>query len=164
MGDRDFDVIDGSGGSDALKITDSSYGMIRVGHIIGGKEDCVDVNNHTSGVRVICDLYEPRGDYVITCKGGSSNIVFEGFVRGHGRVVDVDLGNVSDQSDDLTTGIRLNLVHEAGEPITVRVLGADNPALLNAATQRYDIIFQIPTTWRSLFLKVFKQLKKILPI
>lgn len=164
VGDCIFGLIDGSAGSDALKVTDSADGRIRVGQIIGGREDCVDVNNHAKGIEVVCELYEPKGDYVITAKGGSRDLTFAGFVRGHGRVVDVDLGNLSDQSDDLTTGVRLNLVHESGEPITVRVLGAEDPVFVNQATQAYRVTFALPRWSRGLFLKLGKQLKKVLPI
>lgn len=164
IGDRHYELIDGSAGSDALKVTDSDHGLIRVDHIIGGREDCVDVNNHAANVVVECMLFEPRGDYVGTIKGGSENVVIRGTVRGHGKVVDFDLGNVSDQSDDLTRNVRFDLIHEAGEPITLRILGCENPTFLNAEVQKYVVIFAIPRPFRALFLKVYKQLKKILPI
>lgn len=164
IGTRQYETIDGSGGSDALKVTDSADGHIRVEHIIGGREDCVDINNHAAHVLVECPLLEPRGDYVATIKGGSDDIVLRGTVRGHGKIVDVDIGNISDQSDDITRCVALHLIHEAGDPITIRILGAENPILLNSSTQKYVITFAIPKPFRGLFLKFYKQLKKVLPI
>lgn len=151
--------------SDTLKVTDCADGELYAGHVVGGKEDCCDINNHTSNVRVAAELWEPRGDYGFTIKGGSTNITVAGRYRGHGKVVDVDAGNISDQSDDITGPIYLCLDHELGpqEPITVRILGAMRPVLLNPS-QKYVFIFEIPGFWKSVFLKVYKQLKKILPI
>jgi len=151
--------------SDALKVTDSSDGFIKVGHVIGGREDCVDVNNHCSDLVIEAVLWEPRGLYLATIKGASKRITLRGPVVGHGKVVDVDLGNVSDQSDDLTRDIRLDLTNLNGEPITVRVLGSDRPTLLNSHLQEYKIVFELPrSSWvKSMFLKLYKALKKILP-
>jgi hypothetical protein len=159
------DVLAGPERSDALKVTDCANGRIAAGHIRGGKEDCVDVNNHTTNVVIEAALFEPRGKHLATIKGGSGDITLRGKVRGHGSVVDIDLGNIADQSDNVTGRVRLDLVHEAGEPITVRILGAIRPTLLNSHEQRYEVVFALPGFWRSLFLKACKFLKKIgLPI
>ena len=158
------DVLASTQHADALKITNSKNGIINAGKIIGGYEDCVDINNHCSGVTIIAELWEPRGDYLATIKGGSSVIQLHGIVRGHGKVVDIDIGNISDQSDDLTTMVMLNLKHEDGDPITIRVLGGDKPILINFNTQRYVYKFVLWSGFRSLFLKTYKQLKKIFSI
>lgn len=150
--------------ADALKVSNASNGVIYAGAIVGGYEDCVDLNNHCSDVTIIADLWEPKGDYLATIKGGSNHIQLHGIVRGHGKVVDIDIGNISDQSDDLTTMVMLNLKHEAGEPITIRVLGGDKPVLINEATQKYVYKFVLWAGFRTLFLKVYKQLKKVFPI
>ena len=150
--------------SDALKISLSSKGFVSAGTIVGGKEDCVDINNHCRDIQVQATLFVPQGDYAFTIKGGSEDITVTGVVRGHGKVVDVDLGNVSDQSDDLTRRVSICLTHENGEPITIRVLGCENPKLLNAGAQKYVYTFRLWKPFRGLFLKTYKQLKKILPI
>lgn len=152
---------DGKPWSDVLKLSNSANGSVRAGHVVGGAEDCVDVNNHCAFLTIEAALWEPRGDYLATIKGGSRNITLRGTVRGHGKVVDVDLGNVSDQSDDVTGPIELDLVHEGGEPITVRMLNAVTPKFANGARQRYVISFQIPGFWRSLFSKAYKLLKRL---
>ncbi len=160
------DLTPSSFHSDTLKISDCADGMILAGHVIGGKEDANDCNNHCSNVVMQADCWEIRGKYGFTIKGGSSNITLIGLVRGHGSVVDVDLGNISDQSDDITGPVSLQLAHELGsqEPITVRVLGATNPIILNPE-QAYKVIFAIPGPFRSFFLKAYKFLKKLgLPI
>lgn len=138
---------------DTLKISHCKNGTVRAGRVVGGSEDCLDLNNHCEKLVIEADLWEPRGDYLATIKGGSHAITVRGRVRGHGRVVDIDLGNISDQSDDATTGVALDLLHEAGEPITVRVLNALEPQLLNAVSQRYIVTCKIPGFWRPLWAK-----------
>jgi hypothetical protein len=150
--------------ADAFKLTNSAHAIIQLGHVKGGYEDCADINNHCQNCTIQADLWEPHGNFLATIKGGSRDITLRGNVRGHGRIVDIDLGNISDQSDDLTGPITLALKHELGEPITVRVLGARAPRMLNSYEQRYEVIFEIPNPFKSFFLKLYKQLKKVLPI
>ncbi len=147
--------------SDALKITDSSNGTVYAQRIVGGKEDCIDVNNHCEGVAIHALLLEPHGKYVATIKGGSRNITLSGTVRGHGTEVDIDIGNISDQSDNPTGHVFLHLYHESGEPITVRVINGRRPILLNSDEQSYVTIFRAPPFWGSLFAKIVHQLRKI---
>lgn len=158
------DQIATPGIADTVKITNCTEGSIIAAWIKGGEEDCIDINNHCQNIRIEAELLEPTGSYILTIKGGSRWIHVSGMVRGHGKVVDVDLGNVSDQSDDLTEYVTLNLTHEKGEPITVRVLGATNPIFLNKDRQEYKVVFAIWKPFRAPFLKVYKQLKKVLPI
>jgi hypothetical protein len=150
--------------ADALKITNSTDGTVIAGYIRGGYEDCVDINNHCEHINVTAELFEAQGSYIFTVKGGSRWITLTGRVRGHGKVVDVDLGNIADQSDDLTEYVVLNLVHEKGDPISVRILGAADPIYFNRERQEYVVKFAIWKPFRRPFLKVYKQLKKILPI
>jgi len=150
--------------ADAFKLTNSRHGLIHLGHVKGGYEDCLDVNNHAENITIEADLWQPQGNYLATIKGGSRDVTLRGKVRGHGRIVDIDLGNVSDQSDDVTGPIALHLKHELGEPITVRVLGSQAPRQLNSYEQRYQVVFQIPNPFKSFFLKTYKLLKKFLPI
>lgn len=154
------------GYADTLKVTACSDLAIVAGHIIGGREDCVDINNRCSHIVVTADLFEPKGQYLSTIKGGSSNITLRGYVKGHGSVVDIDIGNVSDQSDNLTGPVYLDLEHVDGDVITVRCLGGPRPIFLNADTQRYKVVLAVPTSFlQSWFLKGYKLLKRLgLPI
>lgn len=147
--------------TDTLKISHCKNGTVRAGRVVGGLEDCLDVNNHCEDLVIEAAVWEPRGDYLATIKGGSHRITLRGLVRGHGRVVDIDLGNISDQSDDASTELTLDLRHEAGEPITVRVLNALEPRLLNAGQQTYTITCKIPGFWRPLWAKAVALWRKI---
>lgn len=151
---------------DTLKFSACEDGDVMVhGSVLGGLEDCVDVNNHCRRLTVHADLWMPQGQYLATIKGGSQNITLSGTVRGHGKTTDVDLGNISDQSDDLTGPVYLNLVHEAGDPIYVRRLNASDPVLLNGATQRYVISRPLWGVTRGLWARGYAVLKKLgLPI
>ena len=160
------DVVAKPGESDALKVTDCDYGMIFAGTISGGKEDCVDVNNKCHDIEIFADLFVVNGKYLATIKGGSSRILLVGEVKGHGSEVDVDIGNVADQSDNLTRQVKLALKHVDGDPITVRVLGGERPIILNPFEQEYRIVFEVPGRLpKSWFLKAYKFLKRLgLPI
>lgn len=159
-------VADSSIHSDAIKVSACRLMRIDVrGAVYGGKEDCVDVNNKSEDVFIRADLFVPKGKYVATIKGGSKNIHLKGMVRGHSSEVDIDIGNLSDQSDNLTGPVYLDLVHEDGpdEPIMVRCLGGPRPVLLNEGLQKYEIVFKVPGFWQSWFLKGWKLLKKLGP-
>lgn len=158
-------IADSAVHADALKITNCADGRIFVGRIVGGVEDCIDLNNHCENLEIFADSIEPRGKYGITNKGGNRNITIHTKLRGHGSEVDVDLGNVSDQSDDVTGPTRLNIEHELGlqEPVRIRNLNAMRPIILNPL-QRYETVFAVPGVFRSLFSKIYKQLKKLFPI
>lgn len=158
------DLFPTPGIADTLKITDCTDGTIDAGYIKGGYEDCIDINNHCEYLHIEAEILEPTGNYVCTIKGGSKWVYIKGVVRGHGKVVDVDLGNISDQSDNLTEYVSLCLTHENKEPITVRVLGATDPIFLNSDSQEYVVVFAIWKPFRKLFLKTYKQLKKVFPI
>lgn len=151
--------------ADALKITNCADGRVFVGRIVGGAEDCIDLNNHCENLEIVAESIEPRGKYGVTNKGGNRNITICTKLRGHGSEVDVDLGNVSDQSDDVTGPTKLYIEHELGpqEPVRTRNLNATRPIILNPA-QRYETIFAVPGFFRSLFSKIYKQLKKLFPI
>ena len=150
--------------ADSLKITNCTDGILYAGWIKGGYEDCVDINNHCEHIEVNAELFEPTGSYVATIKGGSRWIYLKGMVRGHGKIVDIDLGNISDQSDNMTEYVTLNLTHEKGEPITIRILGCTDPIIINKDRQEYKVTFAIWKPLRPYFLKIYKQLKKVLPI
>lgn len=125
--------------ADALKFSDCQHVIAWADEIHGGTEDCVDVNNRCHNVAVHARRYYPRGKYVITGKGESSDLLFTGEIHGRGREADVDLGNHSDQAGGRTKGVRLGLTTADRRPIAVRVLHAWAPELLNAESQRYEV-------------------------
>lgn len=149
--------------ADTLKLSRARDGAITADLVVGGREDCVDVNNLSERVFIHAQRWEPRGKYVATIKGGSSTISLSGEIHGHGSEVDVDLGNWSDQSSEITRNTKLNLTTADGSPITVRLLLAERPRLLNADVQRYRFVFpsQIPLCLRRLGFLIWKWLRKV---
>ena len=124
--------------SDTLKFGGLSHdGEVEAARIVGGREDCVDMNN-VRDIHVRAEVFEPRGRFLATIKGGSVGCQLSGTVVGHGTETDVDLGNWSDQSRKITRGTRLCLLSADGSPIRVRVLLSEWPVILNAAQQRYS--------------------------
>lgn len=116
---------------DALKITSRCAGLnVHAKAIRGGREDCVDINNHASAIKVLADRWLATGKYVATIKGGASDVFLWGRIERGGSEVDVDLGNWSDQSQAKTENVRLHLSRADGKPVTVRVLHAEKPLLL----------------------------------
>jgi hypothetical protein len=153
-------LVPPAGTDDTLKITDCDTGRVDVEVVVGGREDCLDVNNRSYDIEIgtLSTIWEPRGKYVATIKGGSRSIVLKGVVRGHGKVCDVDLGNWSDQSQKVTERITLNLRHEKGEPITYRVLNAKKPVLIGGP---YKKVLSVPGWLRPAFVLFYKLLKKV---
>lgn len=138
----------GDGGfDDALKITSRCTGLnVHAKAILGGVEDALDVNNHATAIKVIADRWYAFGRYIATIKGGASDIFLWGSIVMPGKVVDVDLGNWSDQSQEKTTNVRLHLSRADGTPVTVRVLHADKPELL-PTERNYRYVFPNPDAW-----------------
>lgn len=132
---------------DTNKYTSRIHDFVHdVGNVFGGLEDCVDINNGASNGMITAAAFFPQGKYCATIKGGSHDIRLRGTLCGHGSEVDVDLGNISDQSDAKTTGITLDLVSADGTPINVRVLNADKPQLIEG-TGPYRYAFPHPDKW-----------------
>lgn len=140
------EVLDGSNGyNDTLKCSTSlCRTSIHYKKVIGGSEDCCDINNKCFAVSVSADEWESRGKYVFTVKGESKDIYLQGKITRHGSEVDVDLGNNSDQGNGQTKGVILNLTSD--EPITVRVLQAQPPITV-AGSGPYKFVFPKPNTW-----------------
>ena len=133
--------------SDTIKITSRcQFFTLRADVIFGGKEDCVDCNNRAEEIAVYATLFRPQGKYLATIKGGCAGVFLIGRVYGHGKEVDVDLGNWSDQSQEETIGVKLALESNDGKPITIRVLNAKKPKLLDG-TGPYKYVFPHPDAW-----------------
>jgi hypothetical protein len=149
--------------ADTLKFSNATTGVITARRIVGGREDCVDINNGSARLHISAEAWEPRGKYLATIKGGSRDITLAGTVTSHGSEVDVDLGNRSDQSREIVRGIRLDLKTTDGSPIRVRLLLAERPRILNAADQEYRFVFpsQVPLWLRRLGFRAWEWLRKL---
>ena len=140
--------------SDTVKITSGCTGLIlNAEAIYGGKEDCADTNNKATHCTVNTQ-WHPQGKYLATIKGGCHAIGLFGDVYAHGKETDVDLGNWSDQSQDVTTGTILGLWSKTGRPIRIRVLNATKPTLM-AGSGPYVFVFPKPDTpWHGFIVKI----------
>ena len=131
--------------SDTIKITSQCTGLrLTADEILGGTEDCVDINNGCRDIKVT-SLFHAQGKYVATIKGGAEEVTLSGIVTKHGTEVDIDLGNWSDQSSAPVRGVRLDLKSITGLPIVVRVLNAAKPTLAGAGPYRFA--FPHPDAW-----------------
>lgn len=154
-----------TGDADALKVTDSADGIILVPRVVGGVEDCLDVNNRCRMVVIgtHSTMWVPRGKYVWTVKGESEDIEIRGILLGHGSEVDLDLGNHSDQAQGRTRRVFCNVVTADGSPITWRRINATTPRF--AEGQRSRKILSVPGFLRGSFSRIYALLKHIgLPI
>ena len=145
-----LDPIDGTGFSDTLKFSTSLQNFKGEFYwVVSGVEDAVDVNNLCNGVDVTSEMWVLKDCSMgFTIKGGSQNVRISGLVQGSGRETDVDLGNISDQSQEKTRGVRLNLKKVDGSPVRVRVLNADWP-VEEPGSGPYKYVFP----WRSELLR-----------
>lgn len=129
--------------------------------IPGGSEDCVDLNNNCENILVQNCHFHPNGEYGSTIKGGTHdvhylNVVFDA----HGKDVDIDLGNWSDQNTvDKTTKVTLENVTAAdGKPVVVRVLYADRPTVIGGNVQ-----VKVIWPWVVWLLRKFHKLAAYIP-
>jgi hypothetical protein len=128
----DYHRLDGTGHTAALKITSHAANLaIAAGTIIGGSENCVDVNNEVRMLHVDVGEYIARGKHAISAKT-SFGCVFTGHIKGRAKRWEVNLGSWSDQSDSLQDGTRLELTAEH-YPIRVWLGNATIPAMDNAS-------------------------------
>lgn len=148
IGNRDLGGLTPPDGTyaDTLKITGQSHsGVITAAHINGGYEDCIDINNRCHDIEIKAAKLHSGGQYVATIKGGSRNITLRGKIWRGGKTTDIDLGNWSDQCNDRTTGIRLDLARHDGSPVRVRLINADAPQLIGGGP--YEVKRLNPILW-----------------
>ena len=154
-----YDVIDGTGFAEGLKITSQARDItVYANRIIGGYEDCVDVNNRCQNITVVAAVWEPRGTYLATIKGGSKNIRLKGEIVRPANRVEVDGGHHSDQSKEVTDGISLDLHFADGRKVTFRSLNAKGWHLLGGP---YRCIFRLWGPFRAIFAHGYALLKKL---
>jgi hypothetical protein len=155
--------LDGSVGyDDALKLSNVNNCKVINCHIIGGREDAIDINRGGNHLIEGCIL-SSRGNFVMTIKGGAKNITIRNCtIVQQGKEVDIDLGNWSDQSQEITRYITIDncktaeLTPLGPKPIVIRCLWADKPTILNT---NHKLI--IVPKWQLFLFKIFKKLLKI---
>lgn len=146
--------------SDAVKCSNVKDVFIKECVIIGGKEDVLDCNRYSENISLFQCMLVPTGLFVATIKGGSKNVSFvDCSIDGHGKEVDIDLGNWSDQSEEKATGVLISNCNTMdGSPIRVRVLNADKPVILNC---NIEYAFPHPDAWyHDLCVRVFMFARK----
>lgn len=145
--------------ADALKLSNVSNAEIKGCHIYGGKEDCIDINRGCQLISISkCDLI-PAGKYAVTIKGGSRVVCLSDvIIHDHGAETDIDIGNWSDQSAELTTGVYLNNVTMVdGSPVRCRVLWGEAPTVAGGNVKVTVVPRVLVWAWRWLRkLKIVK--------
>lgn len=123
-----YDVLDGTGDTSPLKVTSHcTCCTVAVNKLIGGSENCVDVNNEVVGLHVSCLEYDTRGKYTLSAKT-SNGVTFRGHIIALASKWEVNLGSWSDQSKKVQTATRLELTADI-YPIRVWVGNADVPSM-----------------------------------
>jgi hypothetical protein len=123
-----YGTIDGSRGTAGLKITSRAKNLsVTVERIVGGSENCVDLNNECQGVVVNCGAYEIHGKYGISAKT-CNGVTFMGHLKGRARQWEINLGSWSDQSKRTQAVTNLELTADA-YPIRVWVGNAEIPKM-----------------------------------
>lgn len=132
-------LLDGQDYDDALKFSNCRGVVVRDRTILGGREDCIDINR--GEYLYLHDLnLHPKGKYAVTIKGGAKVVALTDIlISGKGSEVDIDLGNWSDQSGDRVSGVSLTRVtRHDGTPVIVRVLHADMPLVIGGNVKVLD--------------------------
>lgn len=163
--ERDIVLPEGRTIADVLKF--SGVQRLRVvvhGELPGGTEDCIDVNNDCREIDVHClHGMRPAGQYAITIKGGSRGVRVDGAILAPARVVEVDLGNHSDQSPDRTTEVTLGLIPLYPGKVRWRRLNANTPTLIRP--ELFSRAFRLRGWFRDLFAWAYALGKRLgLPI
>ena len=123
-----YDTIDGSRGTAGLKITSRAKNLsLTAERIIGGRENCVDLNNECSGITVVCGEFQILGKYGISAKT-CNGVVFRGHLAGRAKQREVNLGSWSDQSAKTQTETSLDLTADY-YPIRVWLGNAQVPLM-----------------------------------
>lgn len=137
-GDRPvYDLIDGSQGTAGLKITSHCRDLVATCDlIIGGRENCVDLNNECDGITVSAKEYRVNGKYALSAKT-CKNVSFIGHITGKPSKWHVNLGSWSDQSRDIQDNTALMLTADT-YPIVVWVGNATVPKMDDPA--KYKVI------------------------
>jgi hypothetical protein len=123
---KDYTIIDGRSGTAALKITSKAFNIrVTADNLIGGTENCLDLNNECNAITVEAKVYGCEGKYAISAKT-CDNITLRGHISGTPKEWHVNLGSWSDQSNHPQTNTHLALTAD-NYPIMVWLGNADEP-------------------------------------
>jgi hypothetical protein len=153
----DFPIVADKNIADALKLSNCHDIQIAADLIVGGYEDCIDINRGRD-IYVRITQAQPQGKFVATIKGGAENVLLQiDRLIGHGTETDIDIGNWSDQEPHARTKfVYLNITTSDGSPVRVRILHGWTPILINSAHQKYII----STRYKGCFNWVYSILKR----
>ena len=103
--------VDGSGVSEALKLSFCRNVLIENCEFLGGYEDCVDIVRGENIRFKNCNFISQNSKQHVTCKGGAKNISFEnckfiGSFRCWWDGACIDLGNWTDYDDVIRPKVR----------------------------------------------------------
>jgi hypothetical protein len=119
---EDFELVpdDPLSYDDAMKVYMCNNCMFHGGRVVGGKEDCIDIGRESSGNAFRRFRLTPLGMYAFTIKGGSNDNYFEDtLLIGHGKVVDIEVGNWSTFNYDLSTNTLFDDIRASDDkPVT----------------------------------------------
>lgn len=141
--------VDGSQCAEALKCSNGAYGSITVNGVsTGGYEDVLDINRGKY-CSFCLNRGEATGRAIATVKGEFNSIyIFINNIAKHGKEVDFDIGNHSDQSPKVYSQRGKNCTIQVngavGNYITVRVLNADLPTINVAPGIKIKYLFPWP--------------------
>ncbi len=122
----------------------------------GGKEDCIDLNNNCNA-NLFSDfkLWAVTSSQAITLKGGSCDNEFEDLVIVyHGKNVDIEIGNWSDQGyGDNTRNVFYRVKSEDGKPVTYCYRLGSKPRFIDSNVKHL--------WWRSIGITIYWYAKLI---
>ncbi len=140
--------------NDILKLSNAKNVDVINSYIVGGSEDCIDMNRNCENVFISSAELCPNGKFGITIKGGSRGIIIQNveFLR-HGTETDIDIGNWSDQSNEPVRRVTLaNLKSMDGKPVRVRVLWGERPNIIGGNVKL--------TVYPKILVQIYRFLRK----
>jgi hypothetical protein len=146
--------------SDVLKFSNCTNFRVSRARIMGGKEDCIDINRGQRGLIEETTLV-PIGNFAMTIKGGFESLHLRDVVLiRQGKEVSIDLGNWSDQAPwKMTKGVVLQgVISQDGQPVTCRVMWAQKPKVIGGNVKVKD--WRIQAFFYFAFKSVLRLFKK----
>jgi hypothetical protein len=155
--------IDGTGVSEALKLSFCRDVEVQDCEFLGGYEDCVDIVRGENISFKNCHFISQNSRQHITCKGGARNISFTnckftGAFKNWWNGACIDLGNWTDYDDvdrPRVRGVRIKncIMKDVCTQVLYRKLYSEKPEVENS----YGIKLNIP----NVFVKVFWALQRM---
>lgn len=143
--------------TEAVKISRVRNLTVTFGDVVGGYEDVLDVTD-SHDVSVGFFSAASGGKYVVTAKGGSTNLhIVIMHLRKRGAETDIDLGNWFDYNGRRTSSTYIFAETEDDKPTRVRQLHADRPNFIPKSPTGYDL----NARWTHVFYPAMWCLKKL---